>query len=83
MYRLSSIVITLLVGIVFIVECNVLLQQDGKFKRDLDVIRSFSFVVQMNPLIKTNKTYAIMNSNSQNFNSQLMFSVLSVYILFK
>ena len=37
----------------------------SKFKRDLDVIRSFSFVVQMNPLIKTNKTYAIMNSNSQ------------------
>ena len=37
----------------------------SKFKRDLDVIRSFSFVVQMNPLIKTNKIYAIMNSSSQ------------------
>jgi Leucine-rich repeat (LRR) protein len=35
------------------------------FKRDFDVLRSFSFVVQMDPLITTGKTYAIMNSNSQ------------------
>lgn len=37
----------------------------SKFKRDLDILRSFSYPVQINPLIKTHKTYAIMNSQSQ------------------
>lgn len=37
----------------------------SKFKRDLDVLRSFSYPIQLNPLITTGKTYAIMNSASQ------------------
>jgi len=37
----------------------------SRFKRDLDVLRSFSYPVQLNPLITTGKTYAIMNSDSQ------------------
>lgn len=74
MHYLPSICIPLLGFLVLIVKCNVVRQQNGidnanidcsKFKRDLDVLRSFSFVVQINPIITTEKTYAIMNSNSQ------------------
>jgi Leucine-rich repeat (LRR) protein len=37
----------------------------SKFKRDLDVLRSWSYPVQVNPLVTTGKTYANMNSASQ------------------
>jgi hypothetical protein len=36
-----------------------------RFKRDLDVLRFFSYPVQLNPLITAGKTYANMNSASQ------------------
>ena len=36
-----------------------------KFRRDIDIIRVFPFSVQLNPLLITNKTYAIINDNSQ------------------
>jgi hypothetical protein len=37
----------------------------SQFQRDLDVLRSFSYPVQLNPLITAGKTYAVMNSDSQ------------------
>lgn len=37
----------------------------SRFKRDLDVLRSFSYPVQLNPLITAGKTYANMNAASQ------------------
>ena len=37
----------------------------SKFKRDVDILRSFPYLVQLNPMIKTTQTYAIMNDKSQ------------------
>lgn len=37
----------------------------SKFKRDFDVIRSFPFTVQVNPVVTTDKTYAVINTASQ------------------
>jgi Leucine-rich repeat (LRR) protein len=74
MHYLPAIYITFLGFVVLIVECNVVNVRNeidnvhldcSKFKRDLDVLRSFSYSVQLNPLITTGKTYAIMNSDSQ------------------
>jgi Leucine-rich repeat (LRR) protein len=74
MHYLPAIYIAFLSFVVVIIECNVVNIQNGinhdnldcsKFKRDLDVLRSFSYTVQLNPLITTGKTYAIMNSDSQ------------------
>lgn len=75
MHHLPALYITFLVFVVFtFVECNVVNVQHvvnypnldcSKFKRDLDVLRSFSYLVQLNPLITTDKTYAVMNAASQ------------------
>ncbi|CAF3331190.1 unnamed protein product [Rotaria socialis] len=70
MHYLPTIYIVFLGFAVLIVDCNCLginnVNLDcSKFKPDLDVLRSFSYTVQLNPLITIGKTYAIMNSVSQ------------------
>jgi len=55
-----------------------------QFRRDYDILRSFSFPVEVSPVITVNKTFALMNINNQVTDLTIhkeKFIPLSVYCL--